>query len=137
MLSIIQRGKQIMRFFLDSDGYFVNMVRDLKRTLAMDTDSILERYGAKGCEILSNATPIETGLAASSWRYEIVRNGPDSTTIEWHNDDIEHGYNVVVLLQYGHGLKGGGYVQGNDFINPAVKGVFDEMVVDLWKEVCG
>lgn len=112
------------------------MVKELKRLYALDLDNIFERYGKMGVELLSQATPVETGLAANSWRYEIV-SGMDSTTIEWHNDDIEHGYNVIVLIQYGHGLDGGGYVQGRDFINPTVAELFDELVANLWKEVCG
>ena len=125
-----------MRFFLDSDGYFVEMVKELKRIHTLNLDNIFERYGKLGVELLSQATPVETGLAAQSWRYEITQ-GANSTTIEWHNDDIEHGYNVIILIQYGHGLDGGGYVQGRDFINPTIAGLFDELVMNLWKEVCG
>lgn len=125
------------RFFLDSDGYFVEMLQEIKRIHALNFDNIIERYAKKGVEILSMETPFYTGLASYSWRYEITHPSIDTTTIEWHNDDIENGYNVIILIQYGHGVKGGGYVQGRDFINPLIQPIFDGMVADLWREVCG
>lgn len=94
----------------------------------------LDKYGRQGVEALSGATPIDTGLAAHSWRYEIER-GNGNTRIVWHNDDIEGGYNVALLLQYGHGTRNGGYVQGIDYINPAIQPIFDEIAQSAWKEV--
>lgn len=125
-----------IRLSLDSNGYFVEMVKEIKRIHALNFDNLLERYAQKGVEILSRNTPFYTGLAASSWRY-VINKGSESTTIEFHNDDIENGYNVVLLIVYGHGVKGGGYVQGRDFIDPLIQPIFDEMVEDLWREVCG
>lgn len=110
------------------------LVRLTKSAVAFT--QIYERYGQKGVDLLSQATPKYTGLASSSWRYEI-KEGPTSTMITWHNDDIENGYNVVILIVYGHGLHNGGYVAGRDFIDPLIQPMFDQMIEDLWKEVCG
>lgn len=94
----------------------------------------LDRYGEQGVKALREATPKDSGLASDSWRYEIVReNG--LTSIVWHNDDIEGGCNVALLLQYGHGTKNGGWVEGIDYINPALAPVFDEIAQNAWKEV--
>lgn len=94
----------------------------------------LDKYGRMGVKALSDATPVDTGLLADSWDYEITReNG--ITRLTWTNDDIEGGYNVAILLQYGHGTKDGGYVEGIDFINPALRPVFEEIAEGAWKEV--
>lgn len=94
----------------------------------------LDKYGRMGVIALSDATPKDTGLAACSWNYEIVReNG--ITKIIWTNDDIEGGYNVAVLLQYGHATKSGSWVEGIDYINPALASVFNEIAEGAWKEV--
>lgn len=96
----------------------------------------LDKYGKMGVDALSAATPVLTGRAASSWYYKIERR-TGSTSIIWGNNDIEGGCNVVLLLQHGHGTRLGGYVQGRDFINPAIKPVFDEIADSVWKEVSG
>lgn len=95
----------------------------------------LDKYGRMGVEALSASTPVYTGLAAKSWYYTIDREVKGRVSITWHNSDIEGGYSVVLLVQYGHGTKGGTYVQGVDFINPAMKPVFDKIAEDLYKEV--
>lgn len=69
-----------------------------------------------------------------SWEYKIVQNR-GSVSIEWYNTDVENGSNVAILVQYGHGTGTGGYVQGRDFINPAMRPIFDEIAQKLWKEV--
>lgn len=97
-------------------------------------DDILNKYGQKGVAALSGATPVKTGLAATSWLYKIVKE-KGRITIEWHNTDIENGINVAVLIQYGHATKNGGFVQGIDYINPAMKPIFDEIANDVFKEV--
>ena len=95
---------------------------------------ILDRYGVMGVDALSRATPIRTGLTARSWTYTIEINqwGYD---IAWINENENQGANVAILIQYGHGTRTGGYVQGTDYINPAMKPIFDKMATDIAKEV--
>lgn len=106
----------------------------LRKILRGDIYSDLDKYGVMGVTALANSTPKDTGLAARSWRYRIIkdRKGP---RIEWYNTDIEGGAIVVLLIQYGHGTGTGGYVQGRDFINPSIKPVFDFIAEDIWKKV--
>lgn len=95
----------------------------------------LDKYGREGVAALSMATPVDTGKTAASWRYE-VKNVPGELSISWINDSAtKDGIPIVVLIQYGHGTGNGGYVQGNDFINPAIKPIFDKISDALWKEV--
>jgi hypothetical protein len=94
----------------------------------------LDRYGSTGVSFLSNATPVDTGRAASSWGYRVThKNGKHS--IAWFNTDVEGGVNVALILQYGHGTGTGGYVVGRDYINPAMRPLFDKIVTDIWMEV--
>jgi len=106
----------------------------LEKIRTAKLDRLLNKAGERGRVELFNNTPKDTWLAASSWSYEIEK-GRDSATITWHNDDIEGGFNVALLIQYGHGKKGGGYVQGRDYINPSIQSVFEELADDIWKEV--
>lgn len=99
-------------------------------------DRILARYAEMGVQALSAATPIDTGETASSWDYELVRK-PGAVTIYWTNSHIEHGVSVALILQYGHGTGTGGYVEGIDYINPALKSTFDAMIDAIWEEVKG
>jgi hypothetical protein len=94
----------------------------------------MKQYGQMGVDALMEATPVETGRAAVSWGYEIVR-GAGWVGINWYNTNVEGGYNVALLLQYGHGTGTGGYVQGRDYINPAMAPVFDRILYDAMKEV--
>ena len=110
-----------------TDGYLEKLLEVIKM-------GSLDRYGRMGVDALSKATPVRTGLAASSWSYQIVRKD-GVTKLQWKNSDIEGGYNVAILLQYGHGTRNGGYVQGIDYINPALKPIFEQMAEELWKEV--
>lgn len=94
----------------------------------------LERYGREGVAALSAATPVDTGLTAGSWDYEITRkNG--SVTISFLNSNIQNGVPIAIILQYGHGTNNGGWVQGRDYINPAIQPIFDEILNNIWKEV--
>lgn len=95
---------------------------------------ILERYGPLGVRALSEATPEDTGLAAGSWYYEIVER-PGYISLRWHNSDVEDGALVVVLLQYGHGTRNGGWVEGRDYIMPAIQPIFDKILAEFEKEV--
>lgn len=96
--------------------------------------NILEYYGRRGVEALSSATPVRTGKTASSWNYEVVRT-KESTTIYWVNSNVEKYVNIAIILQYGHATGTGGYVQGRDYINPAIQPIFDEIANGVWKEV--
>lgn len=94
----------------------------------------LDKYGREGVAALSSATPIDTGLTASSWKYEIEhRNG--SVTISFLNTNIQNGVPIAIILQYGHGTKNGGWVQGRDYINPAIQPIFDKIAENAWREV--
>ena len=96
--------------------------------------SDLDKYGREGVAALSSATPISTGLTANSWYYKIERkNG--SATISFHNSNIQNGVPIAIILQYGHGTRNGGWVQGRDYINPAIQPIFDKIVNNAWKEV--
>lgn len=94
----------------------------------------LDKYGKKGVAALSSATPIDTGLTASSWFYKI-ENKNGVAKIEFHNSNIQKGVSIALILQYGHGTKNGGYVVGRDYINPAIQPIFDELAKNAWKEV--
>lgn len=96
---------------------------------------VLDKYGREGVVALANATPVDTGVTAASWTYKI-KHSDFALAIEWHNDSTtKTGIPIVVLIQYGHGTRNGGYVQGRDFINPAMKPIFDKIADELWKEV--
>ena len=94
----------------------------------------LDRYGREGVAALKSATPIDTGLTAESWYYEIKRTDT-SVTISFHNKNIQNGVPIAVILQYGHATGNGGWVQGRDYINPAIQPIFDKIANDAWKEV--
>lgn len=95
---------------------------------------VLDKYGRKGVDALSSATPVDTGLTASLWFYKI-ENKNCVAKIEFHNSNIQNGVPIAVILQYGHGTRNGGYVVGRDYINPAIQPVFDELAKNAWKEV--
>ena len=95
---------------------------------------ILERYAKIGVDALASNTPKDTGETAASWGYEIVDN-KDGYTVYWTNGNINKNVNIAMILQYGHGTRNGGYVKGIDYINPALRPIFDNMANDAWKEV--
>ncbi len=96
--------------------------------------TILDKYGRSGIDALQSATPTDSGLTRDSWGYEInkTRSG---FSITWTNSNLKEGVPIAILIQYGHGTKSGSFVQGRDFINPAMKPIFDKLAEDLWKEV--
>lgn len=106
----------------------------LRRIKSADLYRTLDKYGIKGVDALSNATPTDTGRTASSWYYEIVSQ-KGYYSIRWHNSNVVDGRPIAILLQYGHGTGTGGYVQGRDFIMPAIRPIFDQMVQEFWREV--
>lgn len=117
-----------------SKGDFSKTEKLLKKSLGRDYISILHEYGQAGVIALSLASPVDTGLMASSWRYEVTQSG-STLSLTFHNDDIENGCNVAILVQYGHAAKNGYYIQGRDFINPALQPIFDDLAEKAWKEV--
>lgn len=94
----------------------------------------LDRYGREGVAALASATPKDTGLTAESWYYE-VKPGKESVSISFHNRNIQNGVPIAIILQYGHGTRNGGWVQGRDYINPAIQPIFDKIANNAWKEV--
>jgi hypothetical protein len=117
-----------------STGDFRNTERFLQAVQKIDISGILNSCGQEGVNALASATPIETGLAAHSWAYRVSSSG-GNYTIEWYNADVENGFNVILALQYGHGTGTGGWVPGRDFINPAIRPVFDRIAERVWKAV--
>ena len=115
-------------------GDFSKLTRYLERAIEAAKIGILDKYGKEGVAALASATPTETGKTASSWYYEIEhQNG--SAKITFNNSNINKGVPIAIILQYGHGTGTGGWVQGRDYINPAIQPVFDEIVNRAWKEV--
>jgi len=106
----------------------------LKAMAKGDYLSALEPLAQEGVDALRANTPVESGLTAESWIYEILETG-GGVTIWWSNTNIVDGFNVAIGLQYGHGTGTGGWIQGYDFINPAIKPIFDKLAEQVWKEV--
>lgn len=123
-----------MRVGFESKGSFDNTERFLNTMSKKDIFSTLERFGQMGVDALRNATPVRTGLTAASWTYTVERKR-GSYSIVWRNTNVVAGVPVAILLQYGHGTGTGGYVQGHDFINPAIKPIFDYIAEELWRVV--
>lgn len=115
-------------------GDFSKLEKMLKNSFGKNYRRVLEQYGREGVAALAAATPKDSGKTASSWEYEITeRNGQLSVT--WKNTNINDGVNIAIILQYGHGTRNGGYVQGTDYINPALRPIFEKMADAAWKEV--
>lgn len=115
-------------------GNFKATERFLKHARSVDYVSILERYGQAGVDALAANTPVDTGKTASSWSYEIEVK-KDRYTIYWTNSNIQNGVPIAVILQYGHATNNGGFVQGRDYINPALQNIFDSIAENAWREV--
>ena len=123
-----------MMISFTTSGSYEGVERWLKKLSAFDARQILERYGRAGVAALSGATPVESGLTAASWSYSVKSSG-GSYEITWVNSNINRGVNIAILLQYGHGTGTGGYVQGRDYINPAIRPVFDKIAEEAWSAV--
>jgi hypothetical protein len=115
-------------------GDFSKLTRYLMKTKEAIKISDLERYGKEGVAALASATPVDTGLTASSWYYEIDRTDT-SASISFYNSNIQNGIPIAIILQYGHGTRNGGWVQGRDYINPAIAPIFDKIAEKAWREV--
>lgn len=117
-----------------SSGSFDKTTAWLRRLQKLDIGKIAEAGAKRGVQALMDATPIDSARAASSWGYSIERT-KSQTTITWTNSDLEDGFPVVIMLQYGHGTGTGGYVQGRDFINPAIIPIFDQIAKSVGEAV--
>lgn len=115
-------------------GDFSKFNRYLERLKEAVKLGDLNKYGRQGVQALSSATPIESGETANSWYYKINRM-KESVSITFHNSNIQNGVPIAIILQYGHGTGTGGYVEGRDYINPAIQPIFDRIAEDAWKEV--
>lgn len=122
MLTIRQKGD-----FSKLTRYLVRLDQVVKRT-------DLSKYGNKGVAALASATPVDTGLTANSWYYEIERKRGQAS-ITFYNSNVHRGICIAIILQYGHGTGNGGWVAGRDYINPAIQPIFDEIADNAWKEV--
>lgn len=115
-------------------GDFAKLTRYLIKAKKAVNLSDLERYGKEGVAALSSATPVDTGLTARSWYYEIEKT-ETSVSISFYNSNVQRGIPIAIILQYGHGTRNGGWVQGRDYINPAIQPIFDNIAERAWKEV--
>ena len=115
-------------------GNFDKTTAFLNKMKQRDVRSILNKYGKRGVDLLAAATPVDSGVTAKSWSYDIVVE-KNRYEIHWNNSNVKDGVNIAMILQYGHGTRQGGYVQGKDYINPVTQQVFDEMANELWGEV--
>lgn len=123
-----------MKITIKQKGNFNKLERFLNNITKRKYLNILDKYGQMGVDALSSATPVRTGLTARSWQYEIVRR-KTTTSIVWTNSNIQNGVPIAIILQYGHGTRNGGYVSGRDYINPALRPVFDDLANQVWLEV--
>lgn len=123
-----------MRIRVKQRGNFNKTERFLRNAGNFDPLPILNRYGRDGVAALALATPEDSGQTARSWEYEIVKDS-GSYRIEWFNTNIVDGVKIAVLLQYGHATRNGGWVEGQDYINPALKPIFEKIANDAWREV--
>lgn len=115
-------------------GDFSKLTKFLERAKESVKLGDLDKYGRAGVEALASATPVDSGLTANSWYYEI-ENKNGSASITFLNKNIQNGVPIAIILQYGHGTGTGGWVQGRDYINPAIQPLFDKIADDAWKEV--
>lgn len=118
---------------IKQSGNFNNTERFFKRAQKMDFFRNLEKYAREGVTALASATPVDSGTTAASWGYEIQKR-QGKVSIYWTNSNINNGVPIAVILQYGHGTNNGGYVQGRDYINPAIRPIFDKIAENAWKE---
>lgn len=123
MVTFTQKGD-----FSKLDSYF-NRVKTFFKS------SDLDKYGEQGVQALSSATPYDTGNTAGSWYYKINRDA-GSLSLEFCNSNVNKGVPIAIILQYGHGTGTGGWIEGRDYINPTIQPIFDEILNNMWKEVC-
>ena len=115
-------------------GDFSKFSRYLERAKNVVRAGDLNKYGRQGVAALASATPVDSGETANSWSYEIERTN-ESISIQFYNSNIQNGVPIAIIIQYGHGTGTGGWVQGRDYINPAIRPLFDKIANDMWREV--
>lgn len=123
-----------MKITFQQKGNFSKATRYMERIKEIFHFGLLDKYGRDGVAALSSATPVDSGNTANSWYYEI-ENKKGQVRINFLNSNINQGVPIAIILQYGHGTGTGGWVQGRDYINPAIQPVFDRISQDIWKEV--
>ena len=115
-------------------GDFSKTTRFLENAKRVVHASDLDKYGKAGVAALASATPTDSGLTANSWYYKIEITKA-TITISFHNSNIQNGVPIAILLQYGHATRNGGWIEGRDYINPAIQPIFDSITQEVWKEV--
>lgn len=115
-------------------GDFSKLTRYLEKAKEVVKLGDLDKYGRAGVAALASATPVDSGVTANSWYYK-VSNKNGSAMISFHNSNIQNGVPIAIILQYGHGTRNGGWVEGRDYINPAIRPVFEKIENDAWEEV--
>lgn len=123
-----------MSFSITTSGSFNHLESFLHKMQKLDVMSVLHIMGQEGVKALASATPVESGLAAHSWGYEASKKGSVYRLV-WTNEDVESGFPVAIMLQYGYATGTGGYVHGRDYINPAIQSIFDKIADEVWKAV--
>ena len=116
-------------------GNFARVTNYLVKTRDAVKYRDLRKYGEEGVLALTANTPVDTGKTAASWYYKIVKKEDGLVALEFHNSNIQNGVPIAIIIQYGHATKGGSFVQGRDYINPAIQPLFDKIADDAWKEV--
>lgn len=115
-------------------GDFSKLTRYFERVKEVVRLGDLDKYGQEGVAALASATPVRTGVTANSWYYKISNKG-GRAVISFHNSNIQNGVPIAIILQFGHGTRNGGWVEGRDYINPAIRPVFEKIAKDAWEEV--
>lgn len=115
-------------------GDFSKLTSYLEKVKGVVNLSALDKYGRAGVAALASATPVDTGLTANSWYYKIENNN-GTAKLSFHNSNIQNGVPIAIILQYGHATGTGGWVEGRDYINPALRPIFDQIANDAWREV--
>lgn len=118
-----------------SKGNFSKTKNFLRKARFDHEIDILSKYGEKGVKALASLTPVDTGLTAASWYYQIVRTADGAISLQFCNSNIKNYVSIALILQYGHASRDGSWVEGVDYINPAIKPIFDKMLDDVWKEI--
>lgn len=137
-LSTIVKGDNMKNYkpviTVETNGCFDSLNDKFEKLREIVKLGTLDKYGRQGVEALRANTPVDTGKTAASWEYKIVRK-TNSIAIQWYNTNKNDGVPIAIILQYGHGTPSGTYVQGVDYINPAMRPVFDEISQNMWREV--